>query len=106
MRFQGKNVFVAECKFWRGQKQHQETIDQLLSYLTWRDSKTAIVYFVDTKEMTAPLKALGPATAAHACHVANKGNREESWFRYELHLPGDASRPVHIAILCFHLPNL
>jgi len=106
MRYQGKNVFVAECKFWRGQKQHHETIDQLLSYLTWRDSKTAIVYFVDTKEMTAPLKAIADTTTAHPCYVANKGNREESWFRYEFHLSRDPSRPVHVAILCFHLPKV
>ncbi len=105
MRYQGKNVFVAECKFWRGQKQHQDTLDQLFSYLTWRDSKTAIVYFVDTKEMTAPLKAIEETTSAHSCFVADKGKREESWFRFEFHLPGDSGRPVHVAILCFHLPK-
>jgi hypothetical protein len=105
MRYEGKNVFVAECKFWRGQKQHHETIDQLLGYLTWRDSKTAIVYFVDTREMTAPLKAIEEKTITHPCYVASKGRREESWFRYEFHLPGDPSRPVHVSILCFHLPK-
>jgi hypothetical protein len=105
MRYEGKNVFVAECKFWRGQKQNHETIDQLLSYLTWRDSKTAIVYFVDTKEMTAPLKAIEETTSNHACYIATKGKREESWFQFEFHLPGDSSRPVHVAILCFHLPK-
>jgi len=105
MRHQGKNVFVAECKFWSGQKAHGEAIDQLLSYLTWRDSKTALVYFMDTKEMTAPLKAVAENTPSHSCFVADKGKREESWFRYEFHLPGDDSRPVHLAILCFHLPR-
>lgn len=106
MRYEGMNVFVAECKFWRGQKQHHETIDQLLSYLTWRESKTAIVYFVDTKEMMAPLKAIEAMTSEHACYVASRGKREESWFQFEFHLPGDSSRPVHVAILCFHLPKL
>jgi hypothetical protein len=105
MRFQGKNVFVAECKFWRGQKQHHETIDQLLSYLTWRDAKTAIVYFVDTKEMVAPLKAIKETTASHPCYIAAKPQREESWFQFEFHLPGDPSRGVHVAILSFHLPR-
>ena len=105
MRYEGKNIFVAECKFWRGQKQHHETIDQLLSYLTWRDSKTAIVYFVDTKEIIAPLKAIEEMTSKHACYVASKGKREDSWFQFEFHLPGDSSRPVHVAILCFHLPK-
>lgn len=105
MRYQGKNVFVAECKFWGGQKRHHETIDQLLSYLTWRDSKAAIVYFVDTKEMSAPIKAIEETTRLHECFVADEGKREESWFRYEFHLPGDQSRGVHISILCFHLPR-
>lgn len=105
MRYEGKNVFVAECKFWAGQKQHHKTIDQLLSYLTWRDSKAAIVYFVDTKEITAPLKAIQEATPSHPCFVADRGKREEAWFRYEFHLPGDQSRPVHVSVLCFHLPK-
>jgi len=66
IRYQNQNIFVAEFKFWRGPKHHHETIDQLLSYLTWRDSKTAIVYFIDGKEMIAPLKAIEETTPLHA----------------------------------------
>ena len=40
-----RNVFIAECKFWKGPKSYQETIDQLLRYVAWRDSKTAILIF-------------------------------------------------------------
>ena len=29
IRDQGKNVFIAECKIWRGQSQYKEAIDQL-----------------------------------------------------------------------------
>lgn len=105
MRYENKNVFVAECKFWRGQKVHMETIDQLLSYLTWRDSKTAIVYFVDGKEIAAPLRSIDDNTAQHPCFLKAHGKLQESWFSYEFHLPGDHSRSVHVAILCFHLPK-
>lgn len=105
MRHEGKNVFVAECKFWDGQKHHHKTIDQLLLYLTWRDSKAAIVYFVDTKEISAVLKTIEETTPAHPCFVAGKGKREESWYRSEFHLPGDSSRPIHVSIICFHLPK-
>src|SRR5690606_33643291 len=38
----GSNLFVAECKFWKGPKKFLEGIDQLLGYLTHRDSKTAL----------------------------------------------------------------
>ena len=33
IREEAKNVFIAECKFWGGEKHFLETIDQLLSYL-------------------------------------------------------------------------
>jgi hypothetical protein len=73
--------------------------------LTFRDSKTAIIYFMDTKEMMAPLKAIEESTPKHAMYVASKGRREESWFSYEFHLPGDPGRSVQVAVLCFHLPK-
>ena len=34
-----RNVFIAECKFWKGPKAFGEAIDQLLGYATWRDGK-------------------------------------------------------------------
>ena len=105
IRYEKENVFVAECKFWRGRKQHLETIDQILKYLTWRESKTAIVYFVDTKEITAPLKAIQDSTPEHPCFVAIKNKLGESRFNYEFHLPGDKERIVRTSILCFHLPK-
>jgi hypothetical protein len=104
IRYEKSNVFVGECKFWRGQKQHQETIDQLLSYLTWRDSKAAIIYFVNTKEVVAPLRAIEETTCQHQCFVTSTGKRDESWFDYTFHLPGDVSRQVYVSILCFHFP--
>jgi hypothetical protein len=104
MRYQNRNVFVAECKFWRGEKAHFEALDQILSYLTWRDSKTALVYFVDAKEMSLPLKALAEGTPKHPCFVAEGEKKEESWLNFEFHLPGDKGRSVRLAILSFHLP--
>jgi hypothetical protein len=106
IRYEKTNVFVAECKFWRGRKQHFETIDQILSYLTWRESKTAIIYFVDTKQISAPLTALQDSTPEHPCFVAFKNRRDESRFGYEFHLPGDKERIVRTEILCFHLPKI
>lgn len=105
IRCEKKNVFVAECKFWRGQKQHFETIDQILSYLTWRDSKTAIIYFVDTKDVSTAIRSIEENTPQHPCFMAFKGLKEGSWFSYEFHLSGDPGRPLQLAILCFHIPK-
>jgi hypothetical protein len=105
IRYEKKNVFVAECKFWRGRKAHFETIDQILRYLTWRDSKTAIVYFIDTKEISAPLAAISDSTIEHPNCRAFKGSHDGSRFTYEFHLPGDPDCPIQTEILCFHLPK-
>jgi hypothetical protein len=105
IRYEKENVFVAECKFWRGRQKHFETIDQILKYLTWRESKTAIVYFVDSKEIASPLKAIQDSTHEHPCFVAFKNKLDESRFNYEFHLPGDKERIVRTAILCFHIPK-
>lgn len=43
-------AFVAECKMWTGQKSIADALKQLDSYLTWRDCKTALIYFVRRKD--------------------------------------------------------
>ena len=45
IRHQDKNIFVAECKFWEGYEALIKTTNQLLSYTTWRDTKTALIIF-------------------------------------------------------------
>ena len=45
IRHKDNNIFIAECKFWGGEQLLLETIDQLLRYTQWRDTKTAILSF-------------------------------------------------------------
>jgi hypothetical protein len=48
-----RNVFVAECKFWHGPKGFDSAVAQLLGYLTWRDSKTALLVFSRNKDSSS-----------------------------------------------------
>ena len=53
------NLFVAECKFWYGNAEYQKSISQLFDrYLTWRDSKVALIFFVKNKEFSNVLKTI------------------------------------------------
>src|SRR5262249_41569941 len=99
IRYEKKNVFVAECKFWGGAARHAKTIDQILSYLTWRDSKTAIIYFVNRKEMTPVLKEIANVTPQHPCFVRQLPGKDPSWQMFEFHLPGDDGCKITLAIL-------
>lgn len=105
LRFEASNVFIAECKSWSGAKGLLTAIDQLLSYLTWRDSKAALVLFVRNKDFSAVLETIKEVVPTHSQFVRHVRDVDESWFEYRLGLPGDPGREVWLSILAFHLPN-
>lgn len=45
LRHNNENLFIAECKFWKGPQGYRDTIDQLLSNLTVRDTHAAAIIF-------------------------------------------------------------
>ena len=45
IRVEDRNIFIGECKFWKGPKSFNNAIDQLLGYLAWRDTKCALLIF-------------------------------------------------------------
>lgn len=105
IKYQNQNLFVAECKFWRGTKNHHETINQLLSYLTWRDSKTAIIYFIDNKNVQPAIDAINADTPTHKCFIKANEQKNESWFNYHFTMLEDQTRGLELAVLAFHFPK-
>ena len=45
IRVENRNIFIAECKFWKGPKSFDKAITQILGYLSWRDAKCALLIF-------------------------------------------------------------
>ncbi len=105
IRHNRSNIFIAECKIWKGAKAHNSTINQALSYLTWRDSKAAIFYFVQNKEFGSVLAQIEATTLEHDCFVKEGKKVNDAWFSYKFHLVGDSTRGVDLAIQCFHFPK-
>jgi hypothetical protein len=106
IRYENSNVFIAECKFWQGSKNYLATITQLLGYLTWRDSKAAVVVFVSNKDFSSVLKAVEEATSTHPNYLGYVNKEDESWFNYRFHINDDSNREVKVAVLLFHIPSL
>lgn len=77
LRHEGSNVFIAELKYWRGKKSFLDTISQLLRYLTWRDSKAAVVMFVKNKEFSSVLETVKEATPEHPNYLGYVSEQEE-----------------------------
>ncbi len=58
---ENRAAFVAECKMWTGKNDVAKAIEQLDGYLTWRDCKTALIYFVRRKEFLKTLEVVESA---------------------------------------------
>jgi len=101
----GTNLFVAECKFWKGEVMLHQTIDQLFErYLTWRDSKKTIILFVKNKDFSSVLSTIEEAIPKHQYYVRSAGARGESSFSYVFHFPTDKGKIIYTEILAFHFP--
>lgn len=100
-----RNVFIAECKFWKGPKGFGEAIDQLLGYATWRDSKTAILVFNRGTDPSTVLRGVDAVANGHANFKRALSWPHESGFRYVLHGNGDANRELILTVLVFHVPS-
>ena len=103
LRYENSNVFIAECKFWKGKKEYLKTIDQLLGYLTWRDSKSAIVLFVRNQDFSSVIQKVESHTPNHLNYLGFLDKRDETWFNYRFHILGDKNREVKMAVLIFHI---
>lgn len=105
LRHDGSNVFIGECKFWKGEKSYLATISQLLGYLTWRDSKAAVIMFVPNKDFTSVIVTAKEASTKHTNFLKYVDEKDETWFNYEFHLDGDRNRVVKLAVMLYHIPR-
>lgn len=100
-----RNIFIAECKFWKGPKAFTSTIDQLLGYTTWRDTKTAILLFNRNRNFSDVLAKIPELVRNHPNFLRELPRTSESTFHYVLHHPGDRNRELFIAVLAFEVPG-
>jgi hypothetical protein len=104
LRANGKNVFIAECKFWKGPKHYRETIDQLLGYTAWRDTKTAILIFNRGTAMSTVLNGIATESKVHKNFKQQINWNHESGFQYIFHHNGDTNREFTLSVLVFDVP--
>ena len=104
IRDKGRCIFIAECKFWRGEKAFLATIDQLLGYLTWRDTKSAIIVFNRNKDFTSVLEKVSSATKGHPNFRKLVKQRSETSWIFKFAHRDDPNREMTIAVMVFEVP--
>jgi hypothetical protein len=104
VRGNGSNEFVGECKFWKGKEVFLNTISQLLGYLSWRDTKAAVILFVPNKDFTAVIGKIRDDVVEHHNYLRSISEIDETWHNYEFRMNEDISRVVQVAIMLYHVP--
>lgn len=105
IRSEGRNIFIAECKFWSGPKKLSETIDQLLGYSSWRDTKTAVIVFNRNRDFSKVLAAIPEAVRAHPQYKKDLPGSTESVFRYLFANRDDRNRELSLTVMAFDVPT-
>ena len=98
-------AFVAECKIWRGPKEFQASIDQLLGYLTWRDSKAAIIVFnKNNRGFTDVQSKIEQELASHSLSKrAADGRQRSGEWRFVFRSPEDERKEVTVHVFAANL---
>jgi hypothetical protein len=105
VRVDGKNIFIGECKFWAGAKVFAETLDQILGYSSWRDTKVAVLIFNRNKDFTKVLELIQQEAKAHSHFKKELGNRSETSFQYLFAHKDDRNREMIITVMVFDVPK-
>jgi len=104
IRVEGKNIFIAECKFWRGPSSLTEAVNQLLSYTSWRDTKTAILIFNREKSFTSVISKIPEVIKEHPNFKREIKFNSETGFRFVFSHRDDPNRELILTILAFEVP--
>ena|GEM_PF-6620941 len=65
IKFRGGIGFIAECKIWRGASKVPIDLKQLFGYITWKDTKTSLIYFSRNRDPEGTLEKACNAVRAH-----------------------------------------
>lgn len=106
LKHQGKCIFIAECKVWKGASVIDEAIGQLLNYLSWRDTKVALLIFNRNKDLTNVLKQIPEICSRHPNYVKQwKAGSRETEFRYIFRHNDDKERQIYLTVQVYDLPT-
>lgn len=97
-------AFVAECKLWKGPSDMTAALDQLMGYLTWRDSKAALIFFnVKNKDFTKLLESIPETLRAHQLVLRDLPCTEAGEWRFQTRSAEDVGRRVTMQVFIFNL---
>lgn len=106
IRVEDRNIFIAECKIWKSPKTIRDALAQLLGYLTWRDTKAALLLFIRRGQPTTIISKAVKEIEGHSNYKRTLSTSEDGErYNFILHANGDPNREIRLAFLPFVLPD-
>jgi hypothetical protein len=105
VRVEDRVMFVGECKFWDGPQTLLDAITQVLSYLSWHDTKAAVFLFNRERNLTTVLGKVVATVHSHPGFVSDVPYDSAIGFRFLLRHPDDPEREVTLTVLGFQVPS-
>lgn len=97
-------AFVGECKVWSGPNGLSKALNQLLGYLTWRDSKAALIIFNKrNKNISKIIEEITNVLGKHPQFTNNLRCDEKGEWRIEVCGNQDEDRKIIVHVFFFDL---
>lgn len=97
------NILICECKIWGGKQLYDNTIYQLLDYLTWRNNFGIIIIFVKQKNFSKILESMKDIICQHPSYMTGFKQISETHFLSHHKLRQDEFKSVEIHHLFYNL---
>jgi len=98
-----RNIFIGECKIWKGPKTIRDALDQLLRYLVWRDTKAALLLFIRSGHASDVIKKSIAEIKANPNFKRRGRHDSDERVDFVLHANEDPAREIQLAFLPFAL---
>lgn len=106
IEYENRAAFVAECKLWSGPKVVGDAIDQLLSYLTWRDTKAALLVWNKSVKNFAKLQQSMPEILqGHPRFVQRREGGHAGEWRAVFRAADDEGREITLQVFLVDLAH-
>ncbi len=112
LRKEGVVTFIAECKYWKDHTYLLGAIDdQLMNYISWRDTKNAIFVFNRNVEQTPVLEKIDKIISEHPCcegksKFTTYGLNQPGIMGYNFHHARDVGMKFLLTVMVFHIPHV
>lgn len=104
IKHDSQNVFIAECKKWKGEASLVEAFEQLFGYIDTRLSKAAIIIFDENRNHQNTKQIISKKIPEIRGFQEQIEKFSEYGNIYKFLHPVDSGKEIHVAVLSFHKP--